>query len=190
MERELRMTLEGLFRQTAKMEITYISGILHVEIDHDLNFIRLCLDGAIFAWIVWGETSVWSRSSLFSRGVVILVFFTTLGDLVYQVTGSEIIEFSTNGLKRVTTYFGWRTVRDYEISQCGELTWEPRVDQHHDLALECKVGWKRVRFGKYLSETQAQQLLSDLQNYLPDVAAKMGMTKEDRRSSMTRLNLS
>jgi len=182
--------IDKAFRLTAKTEITFISGVLRVAIEHEFNFLRLLLDGLVFAWIVWGEVGAWRQSSLFSRVAAALVLVAALGDLAYQITGSEVIEFSTEGLRIRRQYFGWDNVRHYPLEKVSELSWRPKNDREHDLSLECKVGWQKVRFGKYLSEAQAWEVLSELQRYLPDVAQKMGMSLGDQKSHITRLGLS
>jgi hypothetical protein len=181
--------LEKLFRLSAKTEVAYISGVLRVAIEHELNFSRLCLDGLIFAWVAWEEIGSWSKSSLFSRAIMVFVSVAAVADLSYQMTGSESVEFSPDGLTIRTRHFGWERLRHYPLDKCSELSWRPEGNREHDLALECKVGWKKTRFGKYLSQEQAWDVLSELQRYLPDVAQKMGMSPGGDQSHITRLGL-
>lgn len=184
------MDVDKAFRFAAKVEVTYISGILRASIEHEPNFLRLLFDGLVFAWIVWAQSGSWSTSSLISKIWMALVSIAALADLVYQLTGSEGIEFSVDGLRIRTKYFGWERTQHYPLEKCSELTWLPENNREHDRALECKVGWRKVRFGKYLTEAQAWDVLSELQRYLPEVAQKMGMSLGDRKSHILRLGLS
>lgn len=120
---------------------------------------------------------------------MVFVSVAAVADLSYQMAGSESVEFSLDGLTIRTRYFGWERLCHYSLDKCSELSWRPEGDREHDLALECKVGWKKVRFGKYLSQSQAWDVLSELQRYLPDVAQKMGMSSGDEKSHITRLGL-
>ena len=183
------MDLEKFFRMSAKTEVAYISGVLRVTVEHELNLLRLCLDGLGSAWVVWTQFGSWTSSSLLSWAIMVFVSIAVVADLSYQMTGSEIIEFGPDGLTIRTRYFGWERVRHYSLDKCSELSWRPDDDHQGECALECKAGWKKTRFGKYLSEAQAWQVLSELQKYLPDVAQKMGMSLGSLKSPITQLGL-
>jgi len=63
-------------------------------------------------------------------------------------------------------------LREYRIEDCRSL--EPHVKGKGDAyGLQCKVGWRTVRFAEYISEEQANEVLSTLQKELPDVAGKL-----------------
>jgi len=183
------MALQDAFRLSAKMEVAYISGVLRVRVEHGINVVRLLVDAVILAMVVWSEWGSWGRHTLFSKTTFILITIGALTDLVYQLTGSETVEFSPQGLKVQMNYFGWERVREFPIAKCSELSWRPDNDRKDEYALECKIGWRKIPFGKYLNETQAREALSELQRYLPEVAQKMGMSHGQDKSSHTRLQL-
>lgn len=161
-----------------------------LTIDHSVAVLRVAFDAGIGAWVFWGVFRTWPTSSLFMKALYVVVALSAAADTAYQVGGSETLEFGPEGLRIRTSYFGWERVGQYPLDKCSELSWRPDDDREEERALECKVGWKKVRFGKYLSETQAWEVLSELQRYLPDVAQKMGMSLGERKSHVTRMGLS
>ncbi len=184
------MEFSRVFHLTAKIEVTYVSGILRVIVTHQVNFFRLCLDVLGFLWFAWAETNSWNRSTAISKSINALVFVSAAADLAYQMTGSETLEFSPDGLKVGKKLLGWDWVRNYPIDKCSELSWRPDDKHEGECILECKAGWRKIRFGKYLNQQQAWEVLAELQRYLPEVAQKMGMSPDDRKSRITRLGLS
>jgi hypothetical protein len=138
------------------------------------------------------EVHSWRRGSPlgFGRVLTAIAVFGALADVTFQFTGSETIEFSPQDLKIQKNFFGWERTSQYPIEQCSELSWQPEEGRKSHNILEVKVGWRKVSFGKYLSQAQAWEILSELQRYLPDVAQKMGMFPEGRKSHLTSLGLS
>lgn len=183
------MDLAKTFRLTAKAEIAYVSGILQITIEHPFNFLRLCMDALSFLFLGWVEIHTWSVSTLFPKAIMVFASIGTLADLAYQMGGPEVIEFSSDGLRIRTSYLGWERDLQYPLDKCSELSWQPDNNRHKDRALECKVGWKKVRFGRYLNETQTSEILTDLQRYLPDVAQRIGLSLGSEKSHFTRLGL-
>ena len=184
-----RVELPKAFRLVAKTEIGCLSGVLRVTIEHQFNFPRFCLGVLAFSFAMLGEIERWSRKALLSRALTAFVVIAAVADLAYQMAGSEIIEFSGDGLLVRNDYFGWGRARRYPLGKCSGLSWRPDVRQKADYALECKVGWKKVRFGKYLSGEQAREVLSELQRCLPDVAQKMGLSLMSTRSRTMRMGI-
>jgi hypothetical protein len=183
------MGLARLFKRTVKAEIAFISGVLRVTIEHGVNVPRLVLDSVIFVWVGSAFVQAWSKVPQFARAIFVIAAAGTMADLAYQLTGSEILEFGPRGLKIQRSYFGWERAREYAIDTCSEFSWQPEEGRDGEFALECKAGWRRIQFGKYLDEVQAMEVLSELQRSLPDVAQKMGMSLGDRKSHITRLGL-
>ena len=143
-----------------------------------------------FSFAMLGEIERWSRKALFSRALTAFIVIAAVADLAYQMAGSETIEFSGDGLLIRNNYFGWGRARQYPLGKCSGLSSRPDDRRKVDYALECKVGWKKVRFGKYLGGEQAREVLSELQRYLPDVAQKMGLSAISVRSRATRMGIS
>ncbi len=103
-----------------------------------------------FVWVIGGAVVAW----------------------VYQLSGSEVVEFDAKGIRIRKDVLGWERVREYRIEDCSAL--EPHVKGEGDeFGLQCKVGWRTVRFAEYVSEDQANEVLSALHRELPDVAGKL-----------------
>lgn len=92
--------------------------------------------------------------------------------LWYQLFGEEIIEFDSQKLTVRKGVHGWERKREYQIEECRELEWESD-SEGNPAALKCRVGWRSITFGKYLSEDNAHEILTALQRNLPDVAQKI-----------------
>jgi hypothetical protein len=74
------------------------------------------------------------------------------------------------------------------IEACTELQWHEPGDGDNG-GLQCKIGWRSVRFGEYISEDQANEILAALQRTLPDVAQKMGAMPSQGKSPFITLGL-
>ena len=180
----------SLFDLKAKTDIAFISGFLRITINHSAAPLRLAFDIGVGAWVFWSEFRAWSHLTALNRGIFVLAFLGALADIAYQISGAETIEFGPEGLRIRRNYLGWDVARNYPLDKCSELSWQPDKEREHGFALECKVGWKKVKFGKYLSEAQAWEVLAELQKYLPAVAQKMGMTSGELKTHITKLGLS
>jgi len=89
--------------------------------------------------------------------------------------GTEVIEINAQVLRVQKSRQGHETREEYGVGDCRELQWSKSSGSgfgrgSHPRGLICKVGWKRIRFGHYLSEDQAIKVLVALQQALPEVA--------------------
>jgi hypothetical protein len=85
---------------------------------------------------------------------------------------------------------GWERIREYSVDSCSELEWLPASKESHGSGLQCKVGWRAIRFAEYISERQGVEILAALQQYLPDVSRKMGTMPGTGKSDFITLGLS
>src|SRR6266404_3984044 len=145
------MEVARLFKLNAKADIAFISGVLRVTIEHGANVLRLVFDLAIFIWVASEVIEGWTRVAPLSKVLFALTTVGAVADFAYQLTGSEILEFGPEGLKIQRNYFGWEYIRSYAIDKCGELSWQPEDSREGEFALNCRVGWRKVQFGKYLN---------------------------------------
>src|SRR5579863_3101111 len=104
----------------------------------------------LFVWVVGGAVVAW----------------------LYQLSGCEVIEFDAVGIRVRKDVLGWDRVREYRIEDCRALELHPR-GEGDEYGLQCKVGWRTVRFAEYISEDQANEVLSTLQREFPEVAGKL-----------------
>ena len=117
--------------------------------------------------------------------------WAVLADVVawfYQLSGSEAIEFGAQKLAICKEVLGWERRSEYPIETCTELQWGESGEGDHG-GLQCKVGWRKIRFGEYILEDQANEILEALQRTLPDVAQKMGAMPGDHKSHFITLGL-
>jgi len=92
--------------------------------------------------------------------------------LIFQLSGTEVIEFDAHKLTVRREIHGWERKREYSVDECRELQWM-EGSEGSPRAMQCKVGWRTIKFGHYLSENQVIEILTALQQVLPDVAQKM-----------------
>ncbi len=163
-----------MFEREARVEILPISGMLRVTIQPQPNFILMLLEvvGAVLFWTM--TVRRWSSMSLLERGFFIWGDVSTVLAFLYQLSGSEQIEFDPQKLTIRKTTVGWERTREYPVEDCTELEWHGSGRGNQVSCLHCKIGWKTVRFAEYVSEKQAGEILSALQQSLPEVYRRMG----------------
>jgi len=114
----------------------------------------------------------WAATALMSRVLLVWGISAAVVGWFYQLSGSEVIEFDATGIRIRKDVLGWERSRQYRIEDCRSL--EPHArDEGDAYGLQCKVGWRTVRFAEYISEDQANDVLSTLHRELPDVAGKL-----------------
>ena len=131
----------------------------------------------------WASMPLWYRTLL--TCAVAGAFFASF----YQVSGSEMIEFDARRLFITKQMLGWTRVLEYPVSQCHELEWREAQSEGDTSGLQCKMGWRTIKFGKYISEDEGIEVLTALQNNLPDVAQQL-LATPDSKNHFTTLNLS
>ena len=167
----------GFFEREARVEILPISGVLRVTIQPQPNFILMLLEVAV-AVLFWTITvRRWSSMSLLERGFYVWGDVSTLIAFLYQLSGSEQIEFDSQKLTIRKSTVGWERTREYSVEECTELEWYSSSSWNQASCLHCKIGWKMILFAEYVSEKQAMEILSALQQNLPEVYRKMGATQ-------------
>ena len=84
---------------------------------------------------------------------------------------------------------GWNRTTEYSVSDCRELQWHTQ-SEGDSYGLQCKVGWRTVKFGEYISEDEAIDVLTALQSNLPDVAQRICAMPNTSKKHFTTLGLS
>jgi hypothetical protein len=164
-----------------------MSGVLRVTITPRPPWILLLLEVCTAA-IFGVNASLATPSGNWYRILITLISLSALFAMLYQLCGEEVIEFDAQKLVIRREIFGW-TFRssEYPISECRELGCRAQKSEPGS-RLECKVGWRTVRFGKYISPAEAIEILEALQANLPKVAQQTGATVDEQ--SITTLKLS
>ena len=160
------------FNKAANIDVVATSGMLRVTVHPRLHWLVgfLELAGmiifAVYIYRSWGQLTFWFRV-LLAGGLC-----STVLSFLYQMSGTEVIEFDAQKLTISKGIHGWERKREHRIEDCSELEWTEGSEDTH-AALKCKVGWKTVTFGEYISENEAIEILTALQRTFPDVAQKI-----------------
>jgi hypothetical protein len=180
----------SLFKRERAVEIVAASGTLRVTVNPKPAWLPMLAEAvgiAVFGVYVfrgWASMTVWYRALLvWVTGSVCVAW-------LYQLSGSEVIEFDTQKLVISKQILGWNRAREYAIANCRDLEWHEPTGEGDTYGLQCKVGWRTVRFGEYISENEAIEVLTALQTTLPDVAQQMFATSPASKKHFTTLDLS
>ena len=155
-----------------KIEISNISGLVRVTIRPSLHWFWALFEIAgllFFSQVIYRN---WHALGPANRALFTFALISSALSLLYVQTGSEIIEFAPERLTITKELRGWERKRDYQIEDCSELQLHEHSESDRD-GLECKVGWKRITFGRNISEEEAVEILTALQRTLPGVAQKL-----------------
>jgi ethanolamine utilization protein EutA (predicted chaperonin) len=188
--RRNRISAMGLFDRSAQVDIVAVSGGVRVAIQPQPNAPLLLFEGIGIIFFAGITVHQWPHLSWLTR-----VFFVW-GDIagiiawLYQLSGTEEIEFDAQNLTICKNTLGWERRRQYPTASCSELEWWPQSNESHRYALRCKVGWRTIAFADYVSESQACEILAALQRNLPQVAQTMGAMPGAGKSHFTTLGLS
>jgi hypothetical protein len=156
----------------ANVEITSTSGVVRVTVRPSMGWLVILIDVAILFAFSRTFSRAWPSMSFLVRATVIGAVVSVVFASLYQLAGSEIIEFDQRKLTIRTEIFGVGRTREYDIDKCSYLEGRQRTRGNHD-GLKCKVGWRTITFARYLTDEQTDEILAGLQNALPGVARKL-----------------
>ena len=105
--------------------------------------------------IVFGSITVhqWPYLSLLTRAFFVWGDIAGITAWLYQLSGTVEIQFDAQNLTICKNTLGWERRRQYQTASCSELEWWPQSEESHHFALRCKVGWRTIGFGDYVSES-------------------------------------
>jgi len=179
----------GMFKRERAVEMVAASGMLRVTVNPKPAWPLMCAEAvgivvfAVFAFRGWASMTVWLRAVLvWAIGSACVAWF-------YQLSGSETIEFDPQKLVVTKHILGWHRTREYSIADARDLEWREPTGEGDTYGLQCKVGWRMVRFGEYIAQNEAIEVLTALQTNLPDVAQQMFTTSASKKH-FTTLDLS
>ncbi len=156
----------------ADVEITSTSGVVRVTVRPGMGWVVILIDVAILFALSRTIHDTWTGISFFPRSIIIGAVVSIVIASLYQLAGSEIIEFDQRKLTIRTELFCVGRTRQYDLEKCSYLEGRQRTRGNHD-GLRCKVGWRTITFGRYVTDEQTDQILAALQNSLPDVAQRL-----------------
>ena len=145
-----------------------------------------------FGIVAFGVVMVrdWATMALWLRALLLWAVASAILGWFYQLSGSETIEFSAEKLATSKETLGWNRTREYPVPSCRELEWHEQDGEGENAGLQCKVGWRTIRFAYHISEDEAQEIVTALQTNLPDVAKQMCAMPDSSKKHFTTLNLS
>jgi hypothetical protein len=155
-----------------RIEIITSSGLLRVIIRPSLHWFWALVELGGIVFFAQFTARNWHTLSGFSRLLLLFGLGFAALSLIYVQTGREIIEFAPQRLTIVKDMHGWERKKEYGIEDCTELQVHDGSESHHN-GLECKVKWRRITFGRNISENEAAEILAALQTTLPAVAKKL-----------------
>ena len=159
-------------KQHATVEILVVSGSLRIVVRPSPGWLSMLFQAAIIALFGLLSLRSWQSEPLLVRIPTVAVVIGGIGGWFAQLFGfSEEIEFDQKSLRVRTESFGWERTREYPIEQCSDLQVQDLTGDPH--GLQCRIGWRTIEFGDYLSEQQAIEVLSALQDALPEVVPKL-----------------
>lgn len=180
----------SLFRRERSVEIVAASGTLRVAVHPKPAWLALAFETAATAAFIFFVLRGWSSIALWNRALLAWVVATSVVGLFWQLSGSEIIEFDSQKLSVTKEIFGWNRTTEYAIEKCRELEWRDQEREAGHYGLQCKVGWRTIKFGRGISEDESIEILTGLQRALPEVAQQIFATSGAGKDHFTTLKLS
>jgi hypothetical protein len=178
----------SLFKRERAIEVQAVSGTLRVTVAPKPAWILLLVEGGgllIFSFYAFHR---WASMPSWDRAILIWIIVGAVVAWFYQLSGSEVIEFDSQKLSISKSILGWPRTADYPLDRCRELEWRDENSEGDSSRLQCKVGWRTVKFAKYISEDEATEIVTALQKNLPDVATRL-LATIDSKQHFTTLNL-
>jgi hypothetical protein len=158
--------------------------VLRVTIHPARSWLVILLELAALTNFAAATYGNWTRMSLVLRDVLILGLVSGMAGLIFQFSGTEIIEFDSNKITLRKEVHGWERKREYEIKECRELEWM-EGSKNTPQRLQFKIGWRTITLGKNLTENQTIQILAVLQQTLPNVAQQLCSYPEGKKHFIT-----
>jgi hypothetical protein len=128
----------------AKIDIVVASGVLRVTVNPRQHWLWILSEAVLivlfsrYAFRYWAAMPLMLKVfSAWGIGAAVLAWF-------YQLSGSEVIELDTAGIRIRKDILGWEKFREFRIEDCRSL--EPHAKGDGDeYGLRCRVGWRTVR---------------------------------------------
>jgi hypothetical protein len=178
------MEVEG---KAANVEIVAVSGTLQITIRPRLRWWILALEFALLAVFVYQTKTTWPKMELISKVLFVWVEVAAVVGILYEISGSEVIEFTSDRLIIRKEVLGYPRTSEHPLDKCSDL--QVNGQNRGQKGLQRKIGWRTTHFGKYLSEEQAIQIIVELQRSLPEVSAKIGADSSSSAKKFTWLKL-
>lgn len=166
------------------IEISTSSGILRVVVHPARPWLVVLLELGVLTGFAAAMYHNWARMSSAFRGAITFGLASSVAGLILQFSVTEIIEIDMSKITIRKDIHGWDRIREYEIRGCRELEWM-EASKGAPERLQFKIGWRTVTLGKGLTENQAVQILTALQQTLPNVAQQLCSYPEGKKHFIT-----
>ena len=166
------------------IEISTNSGILRVTIHPSRSWLLALFEGGVI--LIFGIMTYrnWGSMSQLFRVLFVSGTLSGAAALVFQLSGTEIIEISSDKLTVRKEIHGWERKREYSIEECRELQWMQGAEDTPQ-SLQFKNGWRTVTLGENLSENQAMEILTALQQSVPEAAQQLCSYPDGKKHFIT-----
>jgi hypothetical protein len=166
------------------IDISTSSGMLRVTVHPSRSWlVVICESVAILIFGIMTYRDWGSMSQLF-RVLFVSGTLSAAAALIFQLSGTEIIEISSDKITVRKEIHGWERKREYSIKECRELEWVQGAEDTPQ-SLQFKTGWGTVTLGENLSENQAIEILTALQQSLPEAAQQLCSYPDGKKHFIT-----
>jgi len=155
-----------------------------VTVHPSRSWVLLLFESAVI--LIFGIMTYRNWGSMSQLFRVLFVWGTLSGAaaLVFQFSGTEIIEISSEKLTVWKEIHGWERKREYSVNECRELQWMQGAEGTPQ-SLQFKNGWRTIMLGENLSENQAIEILTALQQSVPEAAQQLCSYPDGKKHFIT-----
>jgi hypothetical protein len=167
------------------IDISTSSGMLRVTVHPSRSWLVVICESV--AILIFGIITYryWGSMSQLFRVLFVSGTLSGAAALIFQLSGTEIIEIGSEKLTVRKEIHGWERKREYSIKECRELEWMQDAEDTPQ-SLQFKTGrWGRVTLGESLSENQAIEILTALQKSVPEAAQQLCSYPDDKKHFIT-----
>jgi hypothetical protein len=146
--------------------------MLRVTVHPPRSWLVVLFEGGVI--LIFGIMTYrnWGSMSQLFRVLFVSAVVSGVVALLFQLSGTEIIEISSDILTVRKEIHGWERKREYSIKECRELEWMQGAEDTPQ-SLRFKNRWRTVTLGENLSENQAIEILTALQQTVPEAAQQL-----------------
>ena len=166
------------------IDMSTSSGILRVTVHPSRSWLLTLFEGGVI--VIFGIVTYrnWGSMSQLFRVLFISGTLSGAAALIFQLSGTEIIEISSEKLTLRKEIHGWERKREYSIKECCELQWMQGAEDRPQ-SLQFKNGWRTVTLGENLSENQVIDILTALQQSVPEAAQQLCSYPDGKKHFIT-----
>lgn len=154
------------------IDMSTSSGMLRVTLHPSRPLLVVICESVAILIFGFMTYRYWGSMSPLSRVLFVIGTLSGAAALLFQLSGTEVIEISSERLTVRKGIHGWERMREYPLQECRELEWMQGAEDTPQ-SLQFKTGWGTVTLGENISENQAIEILVALQQSVPDAAQQL-----------------